>query len=582
MLTNELKEILAFLKSSNSLPNDLLANKLEQLAVDIENSNDLINRQKCKILELEQEIKKNNEVSLKKQREKFLSIIKSMRDGLCVLDEVGNITFANPVAEKLIGYDILLGENFLNFLEAETQDDIFNLKKLTERDEEHKNTASRVSLIRNKKGKKIPIRCSWSNLTDELGRQIGQIVVFNDYSIELETQRRLEQAKDRAVEMSKLKSEFLATMSHEIRTPLNGIVSLVSLLEMSELDEEQKEDIADLKACSSQLQELISNILDLSKIEAGKMYLDYQKFSIQHLLNDINRIFSPQLEYKEILFIPELIGQLPKYISADYTRLKQVLVNLVGNAIKFTAAGGCFVLLLKGKNISESNYQIDFSVIDTGVGIPETSLESLFNPFIQADGSITRNFGGTGLGLSICKNLIDLMGGEIKVKSREGIGSVFTFNLLVEEPNFSQESLARLKAVKLGPSKEKERSATILVVDDNQVNLSTTTRFLKKYGLNTLSASSGDEALKLVSKGEIDVILLDLHMPTMSGYEVTRCIRESDSDMSKIPIIALTADVLEGTKQACVDAGFTGFISKPVMLSDLVKSIDSILGELYA
>lgn len=522
---------------------------------------------------LRKELERSNQLNLKRQRERFLEIIRSMRDGLCVIDDAGFITFANPVAEKLLDSKNLIGENFFSFIEFARQKDQKELEKNSSYGAE---TESSIMHIRNAKNTPLPLKCSWSDLRDENNKFVGQVIVFSDYSIELEIQHRLEQARDRAVEMSKLKSEFLATMSHEIRTPLNGIISIASLLEMSELNDEQKEDVADLKASSNQLLEIISNILDLSKIESGKMYLDYQKFSPVHLVNDLTRIFSAQLEKKNLLFLPEMIGPVPEYVLGDYTRIKQVLVNLIGNAIKFTGVEGCIVLMVKALQ-SSNPCELEFSVIDTGVGISSEHITNIFQPFHQADGSITRNFGGTGLGLTICKNLVDLMGGNISVKSKEGIGTAFTFSLFLEKTTFSAESLARLKTLQAGPSTEEERKATILIVDDNNINLSTTSRYLKKFGLNIISANSGQSALQIASQGELDLILLDLHMPNMSGYEVTRHIREGNEVISQIPIIAMTADVLESTRDACMDAGFTGFVTKPVNLPQLVKSIDELL-----
>ena len=545
--------------------------KLEAENIALESK---LNSSKAELNRLTLQLKNGNDGQLRKQKERFISIINSMRDGLCVIDEAGLITFANPMAERLFGKNNILGESFFSHIEFSN-----SLPKNLGSNTSRPPTQSQLLTLANSQGKKIPLKASISDLRDESNRFVGQVIVFSDYSLELETHRRLEQARDQAVEMTKLKSEFLATMSHEIRTPLNGIVSLVSLLEMSELDQEQTEDVSDIRASANQLQSIISNVLDLSKIESGKMYLDYQKFSITHLINDVTRIFHGQFEEKGIFLITETIGDLPTYVSADYTRLKQVLVNLVGNAIKFTGVDGCIILLLKGKKQEHNFYSIEFSIIDTGVGIPQNRIGALFNPFVQADGSITRNFGGTGLGLSICKNLVDLMGGNIEVRSKEGIGSVFTFSLILEEPIFSEESLGRLRTIKQSNShiNSKSNSAKILVVDDNQINLSTISRYLKKSGLETFQASSGDEALKIAGNNEIDLILLDLHLPIMSGYEVTRCIRSSKSEISNIPIIAITADVLQGTEQACLEAGFDLFLSKPLNLLDLVKSIDSFI-----
>jgi len=306
------------------------------------------------------------------------------------------------------------------------------------------------------------------------------------------------------------------------------------------------------------------------------MCLDYQKFSLKHLLSDISKIFSSQFEHKEVLFISEIVGDLPLYLNGDYSRLKQILVNLIGNAIKFSFYKGSVLLLVKGKCIEGNLYNIEFSVIDTGIGISRKQIDSLFVPFVQADGSITRNFGGTGLGLSICKNLVDLMGGNISAKSKEGIGTVFSFDVNLEIPNFSEESLTRLKTIRRQTPIKSQNDSTILVVDDNRINLSTTTRFLKKYGHKALSATSGDEALAIIEKNQIELILLDLHMPNMSGYEVTRCLRELDIPISKVPIIALTADALEGTEKACFDAGFNGYVSKPINHVALIKLIDNL------
>jgi PAS domain S-box-containing protein len=553
-----------FQKLAEDLNNEFIKIQDENIALKIE------------LQKTNKDIIFDSQNKLQIQKERFVHIINSMNDALCVIDDFGNITFANPVAEKIIGKEILIGENIYKYIKI---NEGFNKQSLIKNTSISKSTKSQFVQMTSDNGKEIPLKCSWSELKNERNITIGKVLVFNDFSIEHETNMRLQQAKDRAVEMSKLKSEFLATMSHEIRTPLNGIISLISLLELSELDEEQKEDVKDLGASANLLLSIISNILDLSKIESGKMYLDYQKFSIRHLTNDVSRIFNAQFQEKEIFFLTEIIGEIPNYILADYTRLKQVLVNLISNSLKFTGQKGCIVLLIKSKLNFDNNYILEFSIIDTGVGISQNKISSLFSAFVQADGSITRNFGGSGLGLSICKNLVDLMGGSIKVKSREGVGTVFSFNFSVEEAVVSENSLAKLKSVETNNIEEKSRESVILVVDDNPINLSTTTRYLEKFGIKTFSAKSGDEALEISSTKNLDLILLDLHLPTMSGYEVTRFIRDSNLPVSKVPILAITADVLEGTEQACLDAGFSGFFPKPLNLLELVKSIDLIIGK---
>jgi PAS domain S-box-containing protein len=390
-----------------------------------------------------------------------------------------------------------------------------------------------------------------------------------------ELSEELIRARDQAMEASKYKSNFLANMSHEIRTPLNSVVAVTELLLKTTLDSEQQEFADIIQSSSRALLEIVQDILDFSKIEAGRAELNIEEFDLRSVTESVRDVLGSKADEKHLVFSTRILGQLPVPIKGDAPRIKQILLNLVGNAIKFTSQGR-IELLIESTPKEHGRCELKFSVSDTGIGFVEGTAEKLFEPFMQADGSITRRFGGTGLGLSICRELVQLMGGEIGVTSTEGSGSRFWFDITVDHtPDAvmidplrnddwqngdwqSPSSLRRLPLTDAG-------KGLVLIADDSPLNRKVTLLVMQHLGLDAEAVCNGEEAIDAMSKRKYDLVLMDCQMPVLDGFEATRRIRDLEkSSGSRIPIVALTAQAIDGDREKCLDSGMDDYITKPI------------------
>ncbi|NQV01050.1 MAG: response regulator [Bacteroidia bacterium] len=386
-------------------------------------------------------------------------------------------------------------------------------------------------------------------------------------------EKDLKKAKELAEDATRAKQKFLSTMSHEIRTPLNAIINTVNLLREEEPREDQMDSMEILIFSADNLLQIVNDILDFSKIGAGKIEFEKVEFEMQKLLNGVKQSFDYEAKRRKLQMEVRIDKSIPPVVRCDSNRLTQILINLVGNAVKFTEKGSITIeaILLKRHN---SMIDIEFRIIDTGIGIPEDKIALIFESFTQASSSTTRKYGGTGLGLAITQALVVLQGGTIKVVSQVDKGSTFSFSLPflvsdkthVEDDAHQKSSFHSLKGLR------------VLVVEDNLVNQKIVSKYLTKWEATLEIAENGRVAVEMVGKNHYDLVLMDLHMPEMSGYEATLKIRAMKDDYYKdLPIIALTASVFLEDREKIFEFGMTGFITKPFNPKELFWTISPFL-----
>jgi len=401
------------------------------------------------------------------------------------------------------------------------------------------------------------------NETEDLNEELAD---------EIEQRKRVEKelhkAKEVAEAASKTKSEFLANMSHEIRTPMNGILGTLQLLQGSSLTKSQEEYVNIAYNSGEALLSLLNDILDFSKIEAGKLELEYIPFNLNSLVNELTVLLKQRAEERNVELLAELDEKIPEVIKGDSVRIRQILANLLTNAIKFTE-NGSVKIKASVLELSDKSARLKMEVIDSGIGISEEAQRKLFNSFTQADGSTTRKYGGTGLGLAIVRQLVTLMRGRLGVESEEGKGACFWIEIGFEIPD-----------EKVVPGQKEEEAETpvesleghVLLVEDNPVNQVIAKKMLEKAGLTYEVVVNGEEAVERVKQPhEFNLILMDCQMPVMDGYEATQSIRSYEQEISaaRLPVVAMTANAMEGDKDKCLKAGMDDYVAKPVKQDSL-------------
>lgn len=433
---------------------------------------------------------------------------------------------------------------------------------------------------------------------DAEGRPCQYLGIYTDITGRKQVETELTEARDHALEAARLKSEFLATMSHEIRTSMNAIMGMAELLQDTVLSAEQRDCIGTLRQSGENLLRIINDILDFSKIEAGKLRIEREDFRLLEVIESVLDALTPSARQKRISLMSYVAPEIPPALQGDPGRIRQVLINLVGNAVKFTAQGSVTVrAALELGDDTQSTVHI--SVADTGMGIPAQVVKKLFQPFTQADGSTTRKYGGTGLGLSICKNLVNMMGGEIGVDSEPGKGSTFWFTISfmhgaaqgdslpdstlpdgagARPGNASPAGLRKYDGSETGIAPDPVPAGTapylVLLAEDNSVNRKLALMQLRKLGYRAHVAENGRAVLAAMQSARYDLILMDCQMPEMDGYETTRAIRADRLfGGARIPIIAMTANAMQGDKERCLEAGMDDYLAKPISVEAMREKL---------
>ncbi|WP_298908035.1 ATP-binding protein [uncultured Aliiroseovarius sp.] len=397
-----------------------------------------------------------------------------------------------------------------------------------------------------------------------------------------ENEQSLIASRDEAQAAAEAKSRFLATMSHEIRTPLNGVIPIAELLLEQKLPKEQAQLIETIQESGKALKAIIDDILDITKMDEGKFVLHNDEISVGSLAQNVVGIFHVAAQNKGISLDLSVDAACPKAVMGDANRLRQILINLVGNAIKFTAEGGVTLSVTTAAKTSPLNCSICFEVSDTGIGISEQDQTQVFERFVQVDNRSNREFQGTGLGLSICNMLVAEMGGELSVDSREGEGSRFYFSLPFDTVDIECETQADVERAREVGSSQHQISAkpsSVLVVDDSKTNLKIAKVILRSLNHQVTTAESGEIAIDLMQIKQFDLVLMDVNMPGIDGLETTRRIRKGPLQMVQTPIIGLSASAFAEDIEKCLDAGMNGFLAKPLSKTDLAATLSKHLAQ---
>lgn len=502
------------------------------------------------------------ESELQAQRDFAQQILTHMGQGVTMVDAEGRFLYVNPAYAQMLGYnqEEVVGKTPFDFVHY---DDLVILEEAQNRRQVGENSIYEIGL-QGKDGRVVPVLITGTPRQQE-GRSVGSIAVITDLTERKQLEETLRQACDQALESSRLKSEFLANMSHEIRTPLNGVIGMTELLSETILDDDQQEFVDIIKTSGNALLEIINDVLDFSKISAGKLDLEYQPFNLRETVEEALDILAPKAVQKGLELAFMKAHGIPSTIMGDVMRLRQILVNLLSNAVKFTEKGEVVVSVSKVEQDGQYE-QLHFSVRDTGIGIPTESINNLFQSFTQIDASTTRKYGGTGLGLTISKQLCERMGGTMWVESTVGKGSTFHFTIDLETPPGYQ--------TKLLPELPELVGRRMLIVDDNETNRLILIRQAEMWGMKPKAATSAMEALDWLREDRpFDLAILDMQMPHMDGYMLAQEIRQLPS-YAMMPLIMLSSIGHKPLRSG--QNLFAAHATKPIKVAALRKIVQSV------
>jgi PAS domain S-box-containing protein len=576
-LREQLKKIILREGSARDLETVIIKSNGERLVVNF--SMELIDIQEelC-LLTIMTDItqKKQAEEKIMLSEQRFRQLAELLPEKVFEANDKGYITFANRYLINYFGYnDISIDEG----LHIASLFDSKSKRIITKYVKESKTVLELPSIELNAKkvdGTIFPVLTHITAVMEK-GRVNRYMGVMVDISARKQQELELIRAKDEAEEASRAKEQFLSTMSHEIRTPMNAVIGMANILLQDKPMDHQMEHLRTLKLSAEGLMALLNDILDFSKIEAGKLKIDKSPTNLKELAQAVWNVNRHIASKKGIDLILNFDESIPESILADRVRINQVLTNLTSNAIKFTEKGKIEISI---KQVGETakTVTIHFSVADTGIGIPIDKQKLIFNEFTQANYQTTRKYGGTGLGLAISQKLITLLKGSIELKSIPGKGSEFFFTLKFSKSTAKQKLQASSNDKALNIGLKNGKPYKVLVVEDNEVNSFIAIKFLKSWGLSTTLAENGQIALDILKENDFDLILMDLEMPVMSGYDATVAIRSlKNSAKSKIPIIALTASAMLDVQHKIFSLGMNGFVLKPFNPSELKAKIAELL-----
>ncbi len=513
------------------------------------------------------------------------SVLESMSDGVVVSDSSGKILNINEAFVKIVGgvklpqdfhdWPVILGLYNKDMVTPYSYNELPMIKAMDGKpiDFEEiyvKNDSLPGDLWLHASARPL--------LGKEEGTFDGVVVVFSDYTKKKNEELALIKAKEHAEATAKAKSEFLAIMSHELRTPLNGIIGMTDLLAQTHLDDEQKDCMESIRTSGDTLLEIVRNILDLSNLEAGTLRLVHSDFILKKVVDDAVKQSKWAAEKKQLTMVVQRDEQSSSNLLGDPERIQQILVNILSNAIKFSKKGRIGITI-KSKELVTGKVEISASISDEGIGIPEEKISQLFDSFSQADTTLSRQFDGTGIGLSICKSLIELMGGKIWVETELGVGSTFHFQILTEKGSDREKAKEHpLHTKKPFPEKldstfSESFPSRILVAEDNAMNQKLIGKVLRKLGYSPIFAENGALAVDAARKSIFDLILMDLQMPEMDGKTASIVIHKELPESNVPKIIALTANVMDGIRESCLEAGMVDYMAKPMRMDKLAAML---------